>query len=113
MLDKNVLISFALLFFTQIVVFFQINGQVIWPFCKSHPWLLSLFGVPISYLFILGTEYGYKAFDAIWPIRLAGFALGIISFTVLTYFFLGEPITFKTGLCITLATLIMLIQIYM
>ena len=47
----------------------------------------------------------------LWPIRLTGFAVGIMSFSVITYLVLGEGITLKTGISLILATVILLLQL--
>ena len=60
---------------------------------------------------IISTKYGYKGFGELWPIRLLGFATGMISFPFITYFMLGEGITLKTAVSILLAIIIMLLQL--
>ena len=111
MINRDILITISILFIAQIVIWFQLNGQLISTWCKEHPWILSFLGVPISYALILTTQYGYRGFGALWPIRLMGFATGMISFPFITYFILGEGITIKTGISICLAVVIMIIQI--
>ena len=110
-LNKDVIITIAILFFTQIIVWYQLNGQLVWSWAREHPMILSLLGIPMSYLFILSTKYGYIGFGELWPIRLLGFATGMISFPFITYLMLGEGITLKTGLSILLAIAIMLLQL--
>ena len=110
-MNKNVIITILILFLTQIVVWYQLNGQLVWKWAKDNPFILSCLGIPISYLFILTTKLGYDGFGSLWPIRLLGFATGMISFPFITYFLLGEGITIKTGVSIILAIIIMLIQL--
>jgi hypothetical protein len=57
---KNLLIGMGLTLIGQILIFFQTNGQFIWPWFKKNPLILSIgFGTVISYLFINGdTSYG-------------------------------------------------------
>ena len=45
---------------------------------------MSLLGVPISYALMYSTKYGYTGFGELWPIRLLGFATGMISFPIIT-----------------------------
>jgi hypothetical protein len=40
-----------------------------------------------------------------------GFAVGIISFPIITYLVLGEGVTLKTGLSLGLAVIILLLQL--
>ena len=109
-INKDVIICIAILFATQIVIWYQLNGQLVYQWCKNNPLLLSILGVPISYSLILCTQYGYEGFGELWPIRLLGFAIGMISFPFITYFVLGEGITIKTGISIALACIIMILQ---
>ena len=111
MLNKEVLFCILILFLVQIVVWFQLNAQVRWDWFKDNYWLMSLLGVPISYALLYSTKYGYAGFGELWPIRLLGFAVGIISFPFITYLVLGEGVTLKTGISLGLAVNIMLLQL--
>ena len=110
-LNKDVLICVLLLFIAQIIIWFQLNGQLKWEWFKDNYLLMSLLGVPISYALLYTTKYGFQGFGTLWPIRLMGFATGMISFPFITYFILGEGITLKTGISILLAIIIMLLQL--
>ena len=110
-LNKEVLICVILLFVAQIIIWFQLNGQLKWEWFKDNYFIMSLMGIPISYMLLLTTKYGFQGFGELWPIRLMGFATGMISFPFITYFILGEGITFKTGVSILLAIIIMLLQL--
>ena len=110
-LNKEVLITIAVLFLVQIVIWYQLNGQLISEWCKQHPWILSFLGIPISYALILTTQYGYQGFGQLWPVRLLGFAIGMISFPFITYWMLGEGITITTAISILLAIIIMILQL--
>ena len=45
---------------------------------------MSFLGIPISYIYIYATDYTVQAFDGnLWPQRLIGFAMGIVSFAFL------------------------------
>lgn len=48
----------------------------------------------------------------LWENRLLGFGMGMISFSLLTYIFMGEGITLKTGVSLILATSLVLIQLF-
>ena len=109
-LNKEVFICVMLLFVTQIIIWFQLNGQLRWEWFKDNYLLMSLLGVPISYALLLTTKFGYTGFGELWPIRLLGFATGMISFPIITYLILGEGITIKTGVSIFLAIVIMILQ---
>jgi hypothetical protein len=112
-MNKDTIICMLLLGFGQLLVWFQLNGQFVWKWFANNPLILTLLGIPISYVFILGTQYGYEAFDKVlWAQRLIGFGLGMVCFTFCTYYFLGEGITTKTVVSLTLALTLVLIQIF-
>ena len=72
---------------------------------------MSLLGIPISLLFWYCTKIGYEGFGALWPVRFMGFATSMLTFPILTYFYLGEVITIKTAITIFLSVIIMIIQL--
>jgi len=104
----------ALLFLLgQILVWYQINGQFLSDWVKKNPLVMSLCGIPISYVYIYATHHLVIAFDGqLWPQRLIGFAMGMIAFAFLTWFHLNEALTLKTGITLTLALAIVLIQVF-
>jgi len=110
-LNKDVLICISVLLVAQVIIWFQLNGQLKWEWFKDNNLLMSLMGIPISYMLLMATKYGFQGFKELWPIRLMGFATGMISFPFITYWILGEGITLKTGISILLAVVIMLLQL--
>lgn len=110
---KLILISSLLFFVTQTLVWFQINGQFVWKWFEKNPVWLSLLGVPISYMFIIATKMAFTGFDGLlWPQRLVVFALGMISFAFCTWWFMGESLTAKTYVSLSLAMILVLIQVF-
>jgi len=96
----------------QVAVWYQINGQFLSNWIKQHPIVMSLLGIPISYIYIYATHYTVQAFDgSLWPQRLIGFSMGMMAFAVLTYIHLNESLTPKTIVTLCLALMIVLIQI--
>jgi len=109
------LIYGSLLFFVgQVLIWFQTNAQFLNEWAKEHPFLMScIFSIPISYMFIKATGLVVSHFDGLlWPGRFIGFASGVVSFAFLSYFFMGEGITAKTGLSLLLAVIIVCIQVF-
>ena len=97
----------------QLVTWFQLNGQFVWPWFKNNVFLLCLLGIPISWLYIEATRLSFIAFDGIlWPGRLLGFGMGMLSFAILANVFLGEGITNKTIVSLILATILVCIQVF-
>ena len=96
----------------QTLVWYQINGQFLSEWIKQHPWVMSLFGIPISFIYIYATQYCVEAFNGeLWPQRLVGFAAGCIVFAFLTFIHLNQAITLKTAVTLALAVAIVVIQI--
>ena len=97
----------------QIITWFQLNGQFFNSWFKDNVFILCLLGVPVSYVFIEATRFGYIAFDGvIWPGRLLGFAMGMFTFAILASIFMGEGLTWKTITSLILATALTCIQIF-
>ena len=109
--NKEILATIIILFLANIVIWFQLNAQLKWDWFKDNYWLMSLLGVPISYALLYSTKFGFQGFGELWPIRLLGFAVGMMTFPIITYMMLGEGITLKTGISIILAAVIMILQL--
>ena len=112
-MNKSLLYCIAIFIVTQFVVWFQTNGQFISSWYKNNTFLVSLIGIPISYGYIYATKYGYDAFDgSLWSVRLLGFALGTISFAIMTYIIMGEGINYKNMTSLLLAICLVSIQLF-
>ena len=97
----------------QAIAFFQLQGQLKYEWMKDNIWFGVLMGMPISYFFILSVRSFIGAFDGqIWPSRLIGFGIGVIVFTTMAQIMFKEPLSTKTLVCLSLGTLIVLIQIF-
>ena len=112
-MSKALLYTLLIFTVTQIAVWSQTNGQFISEWFKNNPFILSLFGIPISFGYIYATRFAFEAFDGmLWPGRLLGFALGIVFFTILTNYHLGEGVTPKVIVSLVLATALVCIQAF-
>ena len=111
--NKYVVLTIILFLVNNVLIWYQLNSQLVWEWAKTNKsmWFMSLMGIPISILFWHTTKYGYEGFGELWPIRLLGFATGMISFPIITWLMIGEGITIKTGISIILAIVIMLLQL--
>ena len=97
----------------QILVFFQIQGSLKYEILQQNKYLVLLSGIPITWLFIESVKNIYLWSDGqLWPGRLIGFSIGIVVFTVMSILLFGEGISIKTGLCLSLSIIILLIQIF-
>jgi len=110
---KNLITGLLLFIVGQSLIWFQTNGQFIWPWFKRNPLIVSLIaGTGISYMFILATRLVADYYDgALWPGRFIAQASGIVIFAGLTFVLLDEGITMKTAISLILAFTIIAIQI--
>ena len=112
-MNKDVAIAFALFITAQAMIWYQTNSQFFNEWAKERPFIMSIMGLPISYILIYASKYVVSGFDGVlWPGRLIGFSTGMIIMAVLTYLHLGEGITLKTGVTLALAFIIVMIQLY-
>ena len=114
-MSKITALILCIVFFliVQVVTWFQLNGQFVWPWFKNNVFLLCLFGVPISWFYIEATRYGFIAFEGlIWTGRLLGFAAGIFTFALCANIFMSEGLNTKTIVSLVLATALTLIQVF-
>jgi hypothetical protein len=111
---SKLLLGVILFFIGQTAIWFQTNGQFVWPWFKKNPFAISLvMGTTISYILIYATKFMVEHFDGLlWPGRFIAFGSGIISFTFLTWWFLGEGITPKTVTSLVIACLLIGIQLF-
>jgi hypothetical protein len=109
----NILIGITLFLLMHIAIWIQINGQFVWPWFKENTILLSLFGLPISYVLIIATKYIVAGFDGVlWPGRFIGFGAGMIVMALFTWYFLGEGLTTKTLASLLIATGLVCMQVF-
>ena len=97
----------------QVVTYIQLQGQLKFEWLKQNMWFGVLMGIPISFMFMQSVKNFVLAFGGeIWPSRLLGFGIGVIIFTIMSELMFREPFTLKTGVCLFLALLIILTQIF-
>jgi hypothetical protein len=97
----------------HIITWFQLNGQFINNWFKDNTFILSLFGIPISYAYIYSTRYMVDGLNGLyWPSRFMGFSIGTIIFGLFTYLILGETINLKTAISLLLAVVLAGIQVF-
>ena len=97
----------------NIIIWYQLNSQLVWEWAKGTKsmWIMSLLGIPISLLLWYCTKIGYVGFGNLWAVRVMGFATSMMVFPIMTYFYLGEPMTLKVIVTLILAIIIMLLQL--
>jgi multidrug transporter EmrE-like cation transporter len=97
----------------QIFTFLQLQGQMKYDLLKNNMWLTAIMGIPISLLFMFSVRNLITAYNGeIWPSRLIGFGIGVITFAIMSHFMFKEPLSLKTLACLSLGVCIILIQIF-
>jgi len=111
---RNLIYGIILFIVGQSMIWFQTNGQFVWPWFKRNPVLIALIGgSTISYMFIIATKYVAEYYDGqLWPGRFIGFAMGMVSFGILTYFIMDEPLNQKTIISLSLSVLLICVQLF-
>ena len=100
-------------FLAQVATFFQLQGPLKYEWFKNHYWLTVLMGIPISMLFMYSVKNMVIAFDGqMWPSRLIGFSIGAVVFSLLSWSVFSEPLVTKTIVCLVLAVMILMIQLF-
>jgi len=109
----NLILGVLLYLIGQILIWVQVNGQFVWPIVKEHPITVSIvFGTGISYLFIIATKFTVEYYEGLlWPSRFISFAVGIVVFAVMTWWFLSEGLDAKTVVSLLLATALLAVQV--
>ena len=110
---KYIVISTTIFIISQILIWYQLNSQLVWKWAEGYKSMLwmSLLGIPISLLLWYCTKIGYVGFGNLWAVRFMGFATSMMVFPIMTYFYLGEPMTLKVIVTLILAIIIMLLQL--
>ena len=109
---RSVIMGVGVFLFVHVLTWFQLNGQFFNEWFKNNNFILALFGIPISYLYIYGTKYCYEGFGGlVWPGRFIGFACGMVVFAVLASLIMNEGITTKTYVSLALATALVAVQV--
>ena len=113
MKSHYIVLTILVFFLNNIIIWYQLNGQLVWDFWKSWKGIviMLLMGIPISALFYMGTKWGYQGFGTLWPVRFMGFATSMMTFPIMTWLYLGEVMTLKTIITMVLAVIIMLLQL--
>lgn len=111
--SRALIIGIAIFLLAHIITWFQLNGQFFSAWFKNNNFILALFGIPISYLYIYGTKYVYESFGGlIWPGRFIGFACGMVVFSLLASLIMNEGVTMKTGISLILSLALVGVQIF-
>ena len=110
---KSVLFGVGYFLLAHIAVWFQLNGQFLWPWFKKNEVIVAATGIGISFLYIWGTKYTVAGFDGLlWPARFIGFSIGILIYALFVGHFFNQGITPKTAVSLLLCILLICIQVF-
>ena len=111
--SKYILLTIGIFLLNNVLIWYQLNSQLVWEWAKGYKsmWIMSLLGIPISLLMWLCTKWGYIGFGNLWAVRFMGFATSMLIFPIMTYWYLGEPMTLKVWITLILALIIMILQL--
>jgi hypothetical protein len=97
----------------QVISFLQLQGSIKYGWFEKHPVLISLSAIPGLWVFIKSVDSIVEwSGGQLWPSRLIGFGIGVITFVAMSWFLFKEPVSLKTMTCLMLAASILLIQIF-
>ena len=97
----------------QMGTFIQLQASYKYGWIDKYYWIVIFASVPLGFLYIKSVTYFIQGFGGqIWPSRLVGFAVGIIIFTLMSYFLFREPLGLKNAICLLLGFCIILVQLF-
>jgi hypothetical protein len=109
---KNTLLAILFLFLAQTGAWFQQFAQVKWIWFRNNSTFSAIvIGIPISFLFIYGARFAYESMGSAWSARLIQYSIGIFVMFTLSSLILGEDLTPKNAVSLSLSLLIVLIQV--
>jgi hypothetical protein len=112
-LIQNWLIGIFWGIIAQICTFYQLQGSLKYQWMRENNWILWLCGIPISYFYMTSVKNLVIAFNGeLWPSRIIGFVIGVFVFSILSIVLFDEPLKPKTIVCLMLAGLILMIQLF-
>jgi hypothetical protein len=114
-MNKFLSIAFVLIVYliSQAFTFYQLQGHLWNKWIKDNPFMMSVLGLPIGYVVILASREMVELWGGqTWPNRIIGFSLGVIVFSLMSWYILKEPLTTKTIVCLSLCFIILLIQLF-
>ena len=101
--------------FAQTITWFTSNLQLIYPWLKSTKGVIIcvIASCPATVGYIMATRNLYTAMnDSLWSVRLIGFSMGVLTFTVLTYIYMKEGLNMKNTITLGLSIIIVLMQVF-
>ena len=81
MFNKEIILTIVILFFANIIVWFQLNGQLKWDWWKDKPVFTAiLYSVPTGICFWYGIRLCYEEWGEVWGPRFLIFSMSYLTF---------------------------------
>jgi hypothetical protein len=99
----------------QTITWFTSNLQLIYPYFKTWKGVvvMVIVSMPATVGYIMATRALYIAMDnSLWSVRLIGFAMGVLTFSLLTYVYMKEGLNMKNTVTLALSVIIVLMQVF-
>ncbi len=110
--NMNLLIGFLYGLVAQVFTFMQLQGSIKYGWYAKYPIIIILASIPSGWMFLKSVQHFVTAFGGeIWPSRLIGYGIGVVVFTLMSYYLFREPLNTKTLVCLGLSVVIILIQV--
>lgn len=110
---KYFLLGTLYTFLAQGGAWVQHNLQFKFPSYGPMWWGWYVLSIPLTWLFLNATKYTVNVFEGqIWANRFIGFSIGIFVYAILTQLVFDQPITWKIGVQLLLAFLILVVQVF-
>jgi hypothetical protein len=112
-MNKQIVYIASLILLSQVGVWIQQFAQVKYEWFRNNSFLTTVvIGVVVSFGFVEAAKVGYDLWESTWKVRLLQFAIGVLVFWFMSWFFLEEGLTTKTSICLFLSFSIIAIQIF-
>jgi hypothetical protein len=110
---KQIAYATVLFVIGHVILWYQSNSQFFSEWAKDHKILMAfILGPPASILFVMGVGLVSEGTGgAIWPTRFIPNSIGLLVFTLMTYFIFQQGLDMKNGICLGLSVLIIAIQV--
>jgi len=111
---NELLIGVLAFIVAHVLSFFQLNGQFLkTDWFRKNEFLVASAGFILSYFYIWGTKYTVSGSNnLLWPARFIGFGVGMVIYAILVSYYFKEGITVKTFVSLTIALILICIQVF-
>ena len=113
-MSKDLLIGILFYICLQVAIWFSTSAQFVDAWKDKAFYIMVGLSLSTALFAYYGAKYTYSAVgDSVWGARFVGSGAAYLVFPWLTWIFLHESaFTVKTGLCIVLSLLILVVQVW-